>query len=214
MKLENFKRESLIPLPVAFISTVSKDGIRNIAPYSCVMPILRPFDLVCMASAKMRDTFVNIESTGEFVINMPGTDMVDKVIPTALHVPFDVNEFELANLKERPSKKVKAPGIEGCYAWMECKLHNMHEEMYDGFPYLLLLGKVVHLEIDDTIYNSEDGSWNVEKAKPLMMTGSDHGMHFCTVKDINKFEPYGAMFEDGKDPLSWMYEKKEVQKCK
>ncbi|MEN4029339.1 MAG: flavin reductase family protein [Methanobacterium sp.] len=199
---------------MAFISTVSKDGIRNIAPYSCVMPILRPFDLVCMASAKMRDTFVNIESTGEFVINMPGTDMVDKVIPTALHVPFDVNEFELANLKERPSKKVKAPGIEGCYAWMECKLHNMHEEMYDGFPYLLLLGKVVHLEIDDTIYNSEDGSWNVEKAKPLMMTGSDHGMHFCTVKDINKFEPYGAMFEDGKDPLSWMYEKKEVQKCK
>ena len=56
MILENFKRESLIPLPVAFISTTSEDGIRNIAPYSCVMPILRPFDLVCVASAKMRDT--------------------------------------------------------------------------------------------------------------------------------------------------------------
>jgi flavin reductase (DIM6/NTAB) family NADH-FMN oxidoreductase RutF len=156
----------------------------------------------------MRDTFVNIERTKEFVINMPGTDMADKVIPTAMHVPFDVNEFELADLKERPSKKVKAPGIEGCYAWMECKLHKMHEEMYEGFPYLLILGKVVHLEIEDKIYNPEDGSWNIEKAKPLMMTGSDHGMHFCTVKDINKFEPYGAMFPDGKDPLSWLYGKK------
>ncbi|MGI5992637.1 MAG: hypothetical protein ACOX79_09675 [Methanosarcina sp.] len=46
--------------------------------------------------------------------------MLDKVISTALHVPSNVDEFELADLKEKPSKKVKAPGIEGCYAWMEC----------------------------------------------------------------------------------------------
>lgn len=95
----------MISLPVAFISTTSRDGVRNIAPYSCVMPVLRPFDLICVASAKMRDTVVNIENTEEFVINMPGAEMVDKVIPTALHVPFEVNEFEMADLKEIPSKK-------------------------------------------------------------------------------------------------------------
>ncbi len=83
MKLKNFKRESLIPLPVTLISTVSEDGIRNIAPYSCVMPILRPFDLVCVASAKMRDTYVNIDNTEEFVINMPGVDLVDPLIKTS-----------------------------------------------------------------------------------------------------------------------------------
>jgi len=214
MILKNFKRESLIPMPVALISTVSEDGIRNIAPYSCVMPVLRPLDLVCVASVKMRDTFANIKNTEEFVLNMPGIDMVDKVIPTASHVPSNVNEFELADLKEKPSKKVKAPGIEGCYAWMECKLHSIYEDEYGGFPYLLILGKVVHLEVEDDIFNKEDGSWDVEKAKPLMMTGSDSGMHFCTVNNIGKFEPYGAMFESGKDPLSWMYEKKEVQECK
>lgn len=212
--MENFKRESLIPLPVAFISTVSEDGIRNIAPYSCIMPILRPLDLVCVASAKMRDTFANIKNTGEFVLNLPGTDMADKVIPTASHVPFSVDEFELAELKEKPSKKIKAPGIEGCYAWMECKLHKIYEEEYGGVRFLLILGNVVHLEVDDDIYNKEDGSWDVEKAKPLMMTGSNTGMHFCTVNDIGKFEPHGAMFNDGKDPLAWMYEKKEVLECK
>jgi flavin reductase (DIM6/NTAB) family NADH-FMN oxidoreductase RutF len=214
MILDNFKRESLIPLPVTFISTVSENGIRNIAPYSCVMPVLRPLDLICVTSAKMRDTFANIKSTEEFVINMPGADMVNKVIPTALHVPFDINEFELAGLKEKPSKKVKAPGIEGCYAWMECKLHSIHEEVYGGFPFLLILGKVVHLEVEDSIYNSEDGSWDIDKAKPLMMTESDHGMHFCTIKEIGEFRPYGDMFENGKDPLFWMYEKKEIQECK
>lgn len=141
---------------------------------------------------------------------MPSIDLVDKVISTAMHVPFDVDEFNLADLKERPSKKVKVPGIEGCYGWMECKLHNIYEEKYNGFPYLLIIGKVIHLETDDDLYNHKSGSWDLEKAKPLMMTGSDMGMHFCTIKDINKFEPYGAMFKDGKDPLSRMYKKKEV----
>jgi len=132
----------------------------------------------------MRDIFVIIENTKEFVINMPGAEMADKVIPTALHVPFDVNEFKLADLQEKTSKKVQAPGIEGCYAWMECKLHSIYEEEYNGFPYLLILGKVVHLEVDNNIYNPDDGSWDITKAKPLMMTESDHGMHFCTIKDI------------------------------
>ena len=211
MILENFKRESLIPLPVVFISTISDDGVRNIAPYSCLMPVLRSLDLVCVASAKRRDTLVNIKNTKEFVLNLPGTDMLDKVIPTALHVPSNVDEFELADLKEKPSKKVKAPGIEGCYAWMECELHDTYEEVYGGFPYALISGKVVHLEVEDNIYDKESGSWDIEKAKPLMMTGSDSGMHFCTVNDTGKFEPYGAMFKNGKDPLERMYKKGRVE---
>ena len=194
MQLKNFKRESIIPLPVTFISTVSKDGVGNVAPYSCLMPVLRPFDLICVATAGvMRDTFDNIKSQGEFVVNLPGADMADKVIPTA--------KFE-----EKPSHELETPSIKGCYAWMECKLHKIVEEKYQNFPYALVLGKVVHLEIRDDIYNLEDGSWDVEKAKPLMMTESDTGMQFCTVKDIDCFEPYGAMFDDGKDPLGKMYE--------
>lgn len=169
------------------------------------MPILRPFDLICVASAKMRDTYVNIMETEEFVINLPGADMVEKVIPTASHVPPEIDEFELAGLEEKPSAKVTVPGIRGCYAWMECKLHRIYEDTYMEVPYLLIVGKVVHLEVDDRIYNRNDGSWDTEAARPLMMVESDRGMHFCTVTDLEYFEPYGAMFPDGKDPLSWMY---------
>ena len=60
MILKPFMREGVMPLPVTFISTISKDGIRNIAPWSCVMPVLRPLDLICAASAKKRDTLRNI----------------------------------------------------------------------------------------------------------------------------------------------------------
>jgi len=190
-------REGFIPLPVTFISTISKNGIRNIAPYSCVMPVLRPLDLICIASAKKRDTLVNIRETGQFVLNLAGTVMKDKVIPTAKFSPPEADEFEIAGLDEKPSVIIRPPGIAGCYGWMECELYKEYEET----DYVLIMGKVLRLEVADE-FLMPDGSLDVQKAKPLMMTGSKTGMHFCTVTDIGEFEPFGAMFPDGKDPLA------------
>jgi hypothetical protein len=84
------------------------------------MPVLRPLDLICLASAKRRDTLVNIRETREFVVNLAGTDLADKVIPTAKYSPPEIDEFIEAKLEEKPSAIIKAPGIAGCYAWMEC----------------------------------------------------------------------------------------------
>ncbi|MFZ5451192.1 MAG: flavin reductase family protein [Thermodesulfobacteriota bacterium] len=200
MILKPIKRESMMVLPVAFISTSSPEGIRNIAPYSCVMPVLRPLDLVCVASAKKRDTLVNIRATGEFVLNFPGADLADKVVPTARFSPPEADEFELAGLLEKQSVEVKAPGIIGCYAWMECRLHREYEEEH----YVLIMGQVVRLEVADAVY-LPDGSLDLEKARPLMMTGSNQGMKFCTAKSVDRFEPFAAMFPNGKDPLAWKY---------
>lgn len=201
MILNPCKRESIMPLPVAFISTLSVDGIRNIAPYSCVMPVLRPLDLVCIASAHRRDTLNNIRATREFVLNFPGVELADKVIPTARYTPPEVDEFEVAGLTAKPSVQIKAPGIMGCYAWMECQLY----QAYTEDQYVLIMGKVVQLEVEDEAY-LPDGSLDVKKARPLMMTGSNTGMKFCTVIEVDKFELYGSMFPNGKDPLAHKYE--------
>ena len=64
MLFKPFMREGFMPLPVAFVSSISPDGIRNIAPYSCIMPVLRPLDLICLASAARRDTLANIRGAG------------------------------------------------------------------------------------------------------------------------------------------------------
>jgi len=202
MELKPFKRESLLPLPVTFISTISKAGTRNIAPYSCITTVLRPLDLVCVASAKRRDTLDNIRETGEFVINLPGANLSGKVVPTAKNLPPGEDEFTYAGLEEHPSRSIKASGIKGCYAWMECTLDRLYEED----QYALIIGKVVHLEVNDAVYDGE-GHLNVDAACPLMMTGSDVGMHFCTVKEIGHFEPYSAMFTLRKDPLEKMYKR-------
>ena len=200
MILKPFMREGLMPLPVTFISTISADGVRNIAPWSCVMPVLRPLDLVALASAKKRDTLKNIRETGEFVVNMAGADMAAKVIPTARHSKPEEDEFVLAGLQEKPSREIKAPGIAGCYAWMECRVHQVYEEE----SHVLLLGRVVGLEADDKVMTPE-GALDIAKARPLMMTGSNRGMHFCTLSDLDYHESFEAMFPDGRDPLASKY---------
>lgn len=201
MILKPFLREAMIPLPVVFVSTVSPEGIRNIAPWSCVMPILRPLDLICLASAKSRDTLNNVRTTGQFVVNLAGTNLVDKVIPTAKRSAPEVDEFVEAGLDEKPSAIVKPPGIAGCYAWLECQL----EEEVDRKSFALLIGKVLRLEVLDEAMGS-DGSLDLNTAKPLMMTGSMTGMHFSTVVGIDRFEPFAAMFQDGRDPLAQKYD--------
>ncbi len=200
MIFKPFMREGFIPLPVAFISTISQTGIRNIAPYSCVMPVLRPLDLICIASAKKRDTLNNIRETNEFVLNLPGVAFADKVIPTAQFTAPEIDEFQLAGLEEKPSQIIKAPGIAGCYSWMECRL----EKTYEEESYILIMGKVLRLEVDDAVVGP-DGALDTDKAEPLMMTGSKKGMHFCTVRTIDRFEPFSAMFPKGKDALGEKY---------
>lgn len=202
MIFKPFMREGFMPLPVAFISTISSDGIRNIAPYSCIMPVLRPLDLICLASARRRDTLVNIRETRQFVVNLAGVALADKVVPTAKFTPPEVDEFKEADLEEKPSVLIRPPGIAGCYAWMECELFNLYEE----HDYILVMGKVLRLEVDDA-YLTSDGDLDSSKADPLMMIGSRKGMHFCTIKDIEIFEPFGAMFPNGKDPMAAKYEK-------
>jgi flavin reductase (DIM6/NTAB) family NADH-FMN oxidoreductase RutF len=201
MLFKSFMREGFFPLPVTFISTIDTSGVRNIAPYSCIMPVLRPLDLVCLASALKRDTLKNIRETGEFVINLAGSDLAEKVMPTAKFSPPEADEFELAGLEEKPSEKVRAPGIAGSYAWMECGLFKEYEES----SYVLIVGQVRRLEVSDHVLN-QDGSLNVSKARPLVMTGSKRGMHYCSVQDLEKMDPFGAMFPDGKDPLAGNYQ--------
>lgn len=78
MSFSPFMRESFIPLPVVFISTISADGIRNIAPTCCLVPVLPPLDLIAAASAHKRDSLHNIRDP------LDGVSVVQAVRRTAI----------------------------------------------------------------------------------------------------------------------------------
>ena len=189
MILKPNKREQVIPMPVVLISTVSKEGIRNIAPYANVMPILRPWDLIAIASWIKRDTLDNIRETKEFVINVPSADLVEEVMICSRNYPKEVDEFVEAKLKERQSKKVKAPSIDGCIAWMECILD---KEIIEEGKYSIIIGKVVHLEADGQYF--KNGDMDFEAARPLSMMAGDEGMYYTVPKGTGDYRKYAEMF--------------------
>ncbi len=140
---EMFKR--FLPLPVTVITTVDGEGIPNAAPYSCVMPILRPLPLIAIASALPRDTLRNIRTTGEFVVNVMGKPAFREAMKCARDYPPEVNELEEAGLETLPSKRVKPPRIKAAVGWIEAKLDR---EIPDE-RYVLIIGQVVCSEMND-----------------------------------------------------------------
>lgn len=192
MELPSHRRESVLPLPVVLISTVSSDGTLNAAPWGNITPILRPLDEIVLVSWLKRDTLENIRATGEFVVNIPTADMVQEVMVCARHYPPEVDEFVEAGLTPRPSKAVRPPGIEGCIAWMECTL--VEEICRDR--YVLIIGKVEHLEGNDR-YFTPDGEMDPGLARPLCMLCGKSGMQYTYPAGDGEYRSYAEMFSWG-----------------
>ena len=189
MILKPSQRENILPLPVALISTVSKGGVRNAAPWSNITPILRPLDEIVLASWIKRDTLENIRQTGEFVVNIPPVGMEDAVMICARNYPPEVDEFAEAGLTSRTSAVVKAPGIEGCLAWAECVL----EEEIVREKFVLIIGKVVYLAADDRFF-AAGGGMDFQRAKPLSVMLGKEGMTFTYPAFSGRYAEYREMF--------------------
>jgi flavin reductase (DIM6/NTAB) family NADH-FMN oxidoreductase RutF len=143
LKPEMFKK--LIPLPVTVITTVDKNGTANAAPYGCVMPILRPLDLIAIASALPRDTLRNIRETGEFVVNVIGKPGFKEAMLTAKNYPPGVDELEQVGIEVLPSKKTAPPRMKDALGWIEAVI----DEELSRERFSLIIGKVVCAEIND-----------------------------------------------------------------
>lgn len=121
------------------------NGTANAAPYGCVMPILRPLDLIAIASALPRDTLLNIRETRQFVVNVIGRPRFREAMQTAKNYPPGVNELEEVGLESLPSKKVAPPRMKDALGWMEAELN---EEIFrENFS--LIIGQVVCAEINE-----------------------------------------------------------------
>lgn len=195
MMLKPFERENVLSMPVVLVSTVSAEGVANAAPWGNVTPILRPLDEIVIASALKRDTLDNIRETGEYVINVPPASMIDEVMICSRHYSSGVDEFEEAGLSKKPSSTVKAPGIAGSIAWIECRLK---EEIVRD-KYSLVIGQVTGLEVNED-FVTESGDLDFEKAEPLCMICGGSEIHYTKPVRAGRTANYSEMFSwSGKD---------------
>jgi flavin reductase (DIM6/NTAB) family NADH-FMN oxidoreductase RutF len=161
LKKESFYR-ILAPRPTVLITTVDSQGRVNAAPFSFITPISSRPALLAFASAPTRHTLKNVRETREFVINIPSSDILDKVWVCSKKFPEGVNELEQAKLQQAPAKTVTPPIIPECVGWLECKFI-YEKELGD---HVLVVGEVLYASAKDEVF--KEGEFNLHQAKPLM----------------------------------------------
>lgn len=160
------------PRPIGWISTVSKDGVPNLAPYSFFNAIGAKPDLILFSSGGWKDTATNARDTGEFVYNYVGQELVEVMNQTSVDAPSDSSEFEYANIASAPSELVKPTRVRDAYAALECKVTQIIEAVdIDGNKTndIVVIGQVVGVHIDDSVIR--DGRFDVTLAKPVTRLG-------------------------------------------
>jgi flavin reductase (DIM6/NTAB) family NADH-FMN oxidoreductase RutF len=148
---------SVVPRPIAFVSTISPEGAFNIAPFSFFTvassnPPVLVFTVGNRATPDPRkDTLRNITTAREFVVSIVSEEFGEKMNLTSGDYPPDVDEFQVSGLTPIPSDLVKPPRVAESHVNMECRLLytiSMSGLINGGN---LVLGEVVRFHIDDSL---------------------------------------------------------------
>ena len=173
----------IVPRPIAFVSSVSTEGIVNLAPFSffnamAYDPATIVLGISRSAGWKEKDTLANIEATGEFVVNVVVDDIAEAMNSTAAEFPTDVDEFKVGGLTAAPSELVRAPRVAESPVNMECRL-NQVVAVGDGTKHAIVIGEIVLMHIRDDIINGH--RVNHQRLKPV---GRLAGNMYCTTHDV------------------------------
>jgi flavin reductase (DIM6/NTAB) family NADH-FMN oxidoreductase RutF len=170
-------KSCVVPRPIGWISTISPEGVHNLAPYSQFQNLTYDPPYVMFAAnqntqGRRKDTVVNVEQTGEFVYNMATYDLREAVNRSAAEVPPEVDEFELAGLTKAPSVRVKPCRVAESPVQFECRYHQTLRLPGNGLMGTVdvVIGRVILVHIkDDAI--GPDGRLNVLRIRPLARLG-------------------------------------------
>ncbi len=149
---------SITPRPIAFVSSVGTNGVRNLAPFSfftaiSANPPVIGFSPMVNRQQNVRDTRANIEASGDFVVNIVSESFVEKMNETAVDVPPDVDEFELAGFTPVPSTVVRAPRVGEARISMECRLVQLVDISREILGGAFVIGRVVYFHVDDELFD-------------------------------------------------------------
>ncbi len=178
----------IAPRPIGWISTKSKTGVLNLAPYSFFnalnyTPPIIGFSVV----GSKKDSLVNVQETGEFCWNLVSEDLIDAMNTTSKPLAPEESEFDHAGLQTVESEVVSVPRVKASKVSMECKLTDVvqlktasGEEVNSWF----IMGEVVGVHIDKSLI--ENGAYSTLKSAPVTR-GGGRGDYYTISRD-NFFE--------------------------
>jgi len=163
---------SVVPRPIAWVSTRSAAGVDNLAPHSfftvaCVDP-----PMVQFTSVGVKDSLRNVRATGEFVVCLASEPLFEQVNATATDFPAGVSEFAEVGLTPEPSAVVAPPRVAESPVALECRLERALE-LGDS---TVVIGRVVHAAVSTDALDGdphEGGLPAIGKLRPLARLGRD-----------------------------------------
>jgi flavin reductase (DIM6/NTAB) family NADH-FMN oxidoreductase RutF len=187
----------VVPRPIAWVSTVGANGVNNLAPFSFFMAITNdpptlafssgPRSADVAAGRTRKDTVVNVEATGEFVVNVVDDALAEAMNLTSGEYAPDVDEFALADLATAPSVKVKPPRVAAAPIAMECRLAQIIP--VGRGPHSLVIGEVVHFHIRDDVYDPATGRIAMDRLKPVGRLAGNMYTHVHDVFEMKRPNP-------------------------
>ena len=186
---------SIVPRPIAFVSTISKDRKHNVAPFSYFNGVCSNPPTIMFAPARRgwdgeeKDTLINIRDTEEFVVNIVSESFAERMVMCSTDFDSDVDEFDVSKLTPVPSQKVSPPRVGESKVSFECKL-NQIIEIGDGTAGsgFVVIGSIVLFHIDDDVY--DNGRILLDKLQPLgRLAGNWYTRTTDTLEIIRKIKP-------------------------
>ncbi|MBD1382316.1 flavin reductase family protein [Metabacillus arenae] len=170
---------SVVPRPIAWVSTVDKQGTQNLAPFSFFTVASWNPPTLCFSvgpgasetRTTLKDTLVNIIETGEFVINIVSFPLANQMHESSMNFLPKVDEFDAVGVTPADSNIVRAPRVLESPINMECKLDRIIEVGTNH----LVLGRLVCYHIKDDVY-IENYKVNTEKLQPIGRLGGNYAL--------------------------------------
>lgn len=176
------------PRPIGWISSMSREGVANLAPFSqfnlvSTSPPVVMFACNTPADRVDKDTLANVRATGEFVVNLVSWNLREAMNLTSAPLPHGEDEFEAAGLAKAASHRVHPPRVAASPANLECRVIRL-VRIEPAFPgetlSTVVFGRVLGLHIQDG-YLDADGRFDTLKAQPATRLG---GNQYATVGDV------------------------------
>ncbi|MGB7365204.1 MAG: flavin reductase family protein [Rhodococcus sp. (in: high G+C Gram-positive bacteria)] len=159
---------SVVPRPIAWVSTMSADGVPNLAPYSFYSVSSSAPPVVQFTSVGRKDSLRNIEETGEFVINLATESLFEQINQTSANYDSSVSEYTAVDLESEPSETVRPFRVAASPVSIEATLHQVIE-VGNSF---VVMGAVSLITVRSECL-SEDGLPDFAAIAPLSRLGRD-----------------------------------------
>lgn len=145
----------VVPRPIAWVSTVSPDGVPNVAPYSFFQAITpSPPHISFSAGARdgeKKDSQRNIEASGEFAVNIVNGDVARRMAMSALEFQPETSEFEATGLTLADCEAIGSPRVAEAPATLECRMRHMLPVGDERYGATLIIGEVVRFHVRDDL---------------------------------------------------------------